>query len=128
MGVLSYRRLWNRLTRQRSRSLDMDPAYGRSVDELFDPALMSMPVIANAQLAKTALSDAELSHAWCASYRALCLSHDPRDQARIAAARACYLDAVQERDPAGFARWVCSEDAFYCDPATFLGHQGSMDI
>jgi len=103
----------------------MDPAYGRSVDELFDPALMSMPaVIANAQLAKTALSDAELSHAWCASYRALCLSHDPRDQARIAAARACYWTpcrnatrpalpggcAVRTRSTATLQRFLATRD------------------
>src|SRR3954467_7512277 len=126
--LLSYRKMWNRLTRQRPQSRDVDLEYERSVEELFDPGLMTMPAVADVQSARIALSDAELSHAWRASYRALRLSNDPRDQARIAAARACYLDAVQERDPAGFARWVCSEEAVCRDPAPFLSPERSMDV
>ena len=130
MGVLSFRKFWNRATGQRSLSQKVDLECERSVDELFDPdTLLTMhATVVDDQPARITLSDAELSNAWRASYRALRLAQDPRDQARIAAARACYLDAVQERDPAGFARWVCSEGAVCRDPAPFLSPERSMDV
>jgi hypothetical protein len=130
VGVLSYRKFWNRVAGQRSKSQKVDLEYERCVDELFDPdALLTMQAtVVDDPPARTTLTDAELSNAWRASYRALRLAEDPRDQARIAAARACYLDAVQERDPAGFARWVCSEGAVWRDPAPFLSPERSMDV
>jgi hypothetical protein len=50
------------------------------------------------------LDDDELLHAWEASTRALSLRPGPAALLRIVAARACYLDALAERDPDGLAR------------------------
>jgi hypothetical protein len=127
--VLSFRKVWTRMTPPRSASLDIDPAFAYSVDELFDPGRVTkQAVVAAAGPARSNLSNAELSHAWRASYRALGRSHDPRELARIAAARARYLDAVQERDPAGFARWVCSEGAAGREPAAFFRPDRPLDV
>jgi hypothetical protein len=106
----------------RPRSPVVDAALERSVDALFDPApTATVGEVARDRPGLIRLSNIELSHAWRASYRALRIAEDPRDRARIAAARARYLDALQERDPAGFARWVSSEHAASRDPCSFLG-------
>ena len=68
------------------------------------------------------LSRTELCHAWQASYRAMLMSVDPAERARIAAARGRYLDALAEWDPDGFARWMESGTAAAGDPSAHLGH------
>ena len=68
------------------------------------------------------LSPTELCHAWQASYRAMLMSADPAERARIAAARGRYLDALAEWDPDGFARWTASGTAAAGDPSAHLGH------
>jgi hypothetical protein len=50
------------------------------------------------------LDDDELMHAWDSSTRALNLRPGPAALLRIVAARARYLDALDERDPDGLAR------------------------
>ena len=50
------------------------------------------------------LDDVELQHAWDSSTRALALGPEPAALLRIVAARARYLDALDERDPDGLAR------------------------
>jgi hypothetical protein len=50
------------------------------------------------------LDDDELQHAWDSSTRALDLGPEPAALLRIVAARARYLDALDERDPDGLAR------------------------
>jgi hypothetical protein len=50
------------------------------------------------------LDDDELQHAWDSSTRALNLGPGPAALLRIVAARARYLDALDERDPDGLAR------------------------
>jgi len=50
------------------------------------------------------LDDGELQHAWDSSTRALTLGPEPAARLRIVAARARYLDALDERDPDGLAR------------------------
>jgi len=50
------------------------------------------------------LDDDELQHAWDSSTRALNLGPAPAALMRIVAARARYLDALDERDPDGLAR------------------------
>ena len=50
------------------------------------------------------LDDDELQHAWDSSTRALNLGPAPAALLRIVAARARYLDALDERDPDGLAR------------------------
>jgi hypothetical protein len=50
------------------------------------------------------LDDDELQHAWDSSTRALTLGPGPAALLRIVAARARYLDALDERDPEGLAR------------------------
>ena len=49
------------------------------------------------------LDDDELQHAWDSSTRALALGPEPAALLRIVAARARYLDALDERDPDGLA-------------------------
>jgi hypothetical protein len=66
------------------------------------------------------LSVAELLDVWRASSTALAGPLDPAQRARIAAARARYLDAMQEHDPAGVAEWLTSPHAQDRDPARFL--------
>ena len=67
------------------------------------------------------LTPTELCHAWQASYRAMLMSVDPAERARIAAARGRYLDALAEWDPDGFARWTASGTAAAGDPSAHLG-------
>ena len=68
------------------------------------------------------LTPSELCHAWQASYRAMLMSADPAERARIAAARGRYLDALAEWDPDGFTRWMESGTAAAGDPSAHLGH------
>ena len=68
------------------------------------------------------LTRTELCHAWQASYRAMLMSVDPAERARIAAARGRYLDALAEWDPDGFTRWMESGTAAAGDPSAHLGH------
>jgi len=68
------------------------------------------------------LTRSELCHAWQASYRAMLMSVDPAERARIAAARGRYLDALAEWDPDGFTRWMESGTAAAGDPSAHLGH------
>ena len=68
------------------------------------------------------LTPSELCHAWQASYRAMLMSVDPAERARIAAARGRYLDALAEWDPDGFTRWMESGTAAAGDPSAHLGH------
>jgi hypothetical protein len=66
------------------------------------------------------LSVQELLDAWQASSRALAAPLDPAQRTRIIAARARYLDALQQHDPTGVADWLSSPHAPDEDPARFV--------
>jgi hypothetical protein len=56
-----------------------------------------------------ALTTPELCRAWSLSYAAIQMCTIPLQLARISRARQVYLDQLEERDPAGMARWLRTE-------------------
>lgn len=73
-----------------------------------------------------ALSVAELCHAWQASSHALRLTPSPSERVRIVAARSVYLEALNQRDAAGMARWIEHGDPD-SDPRRYLSTPGPSD-
>ena len=74
---------------------------------------------ATKQFTPTALTLEELCWAWRASYTALQRS-EPTVQARIVSERARYLDELERRAPAGFARWLATGARAGSDPTRFV--------
>lgn len=62
------------------------------------------------------LSYTELCRAWCESYELEC-PRDPAARARVAATRRAYLDELERRDPAAFARWLADVARAKVNPA-----------
>lgn len=77
------------------------------------------PHPAGAQQPTGALSVAELCHAWQASSQALRLTLSPAERVRIVAARSIYLDALNQCDTDGTARWIDQGDPD-SDPRQYL--------
>jgi hypothetical protein len=66
------------------------------------------------------LSTPELCRAWSRSYAAMQMTASFRQLVRIIDARQVYLEALEERDPAGMARWLNAEPRADSDPTSFL--------
>ena len=66
------------------------------------------------------LNTAELCRAWSRSYRALRMSTTPDQVTGISQARRVYLEALEERDPAGVARWLATDPRADGDPTPYL--------
>jgi hypothetical protein len=66
------------------------------------------------------LNTAELCRAWSRSYRALRMSTTPDQVTGISQARRIYLEALEERDPAGVARWLATDPRADGDPTPYL--------
>ena len=62
----------------------------------------------------------ELCRAWQASYPELRRCGDPRKRAEFVEARQQFLDELERRDPAAFARWLRSGARAGSDPSEFL--------
>jgi hypothetical protein len=77
------------------------------------------PHPAGSQQPTGALSVAELCHAWQASSQALRLTLSPAERVRIVAARSIYLDALNQCDTDGTARWIDQGDPD-SDPRQYL--------
>jgi hypothetical protein len=77
------------------------------------------PHPAGAQQPTAPLSVAELCHAWQASSQALRLTLSPAERVRIVAARSVYLDALNQCDADGTARWIDQGDPD-SDPRQYL--------
>ncbi|MFI5086572.1 MAG: hypothetical protein ACHP7K_11660 [Actinomycetales bacterium] len=66
------------------------------------------------------LKDADLCHAWCASYALLQQARSPALRGYIVALRQAYLDECDARNPAGLAAWLDSGARAAGNPETFL--------
>lgn len=66
-----------------------------------------------------ALSTPDLCRAWRVSYLSL-QGADPEELERVALVRACFLDELERRDPAGFRRWIDLGARAAGDPTRFI--------
>ena len=66
------------------------------------------------------LTTEELCVAWRASYPALQRAQTAADRIGLVQVRAGYLDALQQRDPGSFARWLDSGARAAGDPGRYL--------
>ena len=72
-------------------------------------------------------STEELCRAWRASYTALQHGCTSADLTALADRRRRYLDEIERRDPAGYARWMASGARAGSDPARFLTQGRKQD-
>jgi multidrug transporter EmrE-like cation transporter len=70
------------------------------------------------------LNTVELCRAWSRSYRALRMATTPDQVTGISQARRVYLEALEERDPAGVARWLAAGPRADGDPTPYLSPSG----
>jgi len=68
------------------------------------------------------MTDEQLCLAWRGSFIALHQTQDTAGRVRLVEARAGYLDELERRHPAGFARWMAGGARAASDPARYV-HQ-----
>lgn len=66
------------------------------------------------------LTTAQLCQAWRVSFTALDTLDGPEERARVVQRRQEYLDALERRDPHGFARWIGLGARAASDPGRYL--------
>jgi hypothetical protein len=88
-----------------------------------DDATVPPPVVAPRTVTcppAAGLTTAELCQAWRASFTALDVVVDPAQRAQVVQRRQEYLDALESRDPRGFARWIGLGARAASDPGRYL--------
>jgi hypothetical protein len=73
------------------------------------------------------LTTAQLCQAWRASFTALDTVARPEDRARVVQRRQEYLDALERRDPRGFARWIGLGARAASDPGRYLAPDSDLE-
>ncbi len=97
-------------TTERSGSVDPDAVHARG----------ELGSRRHAASDPSSLNDAELQWAWRTSFTRVEMTQDPSERARLADLRAAYLDELERRDPAGFARWLDKGARAASDPGRYI--------
>jgi hypothetical protein len=73
------------------------------------------------------LTTAELCQAWRVSFTALDTLDRPEERAQVVQRRQEYLDALERRDPSGFARWIGLGARAASDPGRYLARGSDVE-